>query len=31
MWELAAYVKSLAASISSSASQTAVPGTGVKP
>jgi cytochrome c oxidase cbb3-type subunit 3 len=31
MWELAAYVKSLAASASSPVSQTAVPGTGVKP
>jgi mono/diheme cytochrome c family protein len=31
MWELAAYVKSLAAPVSSSVSQTAVPGTSVKP
>ena len=31
MWELAAYVKSLATSASSSVSQTAVPGTSVKP
>ena len=31
MWELAAYVKSLAAPDPSSASQTAVPGTSVKP
>ena len=31
MWELAAYAKSLAASASSSVSQTTVPGTSVKP
>jgi hypothetical protein len=31
MWELAAYAKSLSASASSSVSQTAVPGTSVKP
>ena len=31
MWELAAYAKSLAAPVSSSASQTAVPATSVKP
>jgi cytochrome c oxidase cbb3-type subunit 3 len=31
MWELAAYVKSLSAPVSSSASQNAVPGTSVKP
>jgi mono/diheme cytochrome c family protein len=31
IWELAAYVKSLAASAASSASQAAVPGTSVKP
>jgi cytochrome c oxidase cbb3-type subunit III len=31
IWELAAYVKSLAAPVSSSVSQTAVPGTSVKP
>jgi cytochrome c oxidase cbb3-type subunit III len=31
IWELAAYVKSLSASVPSSASQTAAPGAGVKP